>query len=137
MQLEQAGWLPLVGSVIVATDGPTCGERIIDYFVVPHLLRPHVVAVQRLEGAGTSPHTPIRLLVQGDCRSGAVRVDAGAGGEYDFGGGEGELEPEQSRVSLGDAVVEVRRRTATRARSPAARGAQTSGASPYLQLEFM
>ena len=52
----------------------TCGDRCIDFFVIERRLRPYVVAVQRLEGAGTSPHCPVRILLDGACRRDLVRT---------------------------------------------------------------
>ena len=73
-ELRASNWLSLVDGVTVAADGPSCGDRTIDFFVVPKVLRSHVVAVQRLESAGTAPHTPVRILIRGDCRRAVVRA---------------------------------------------------------------
>ncbi len=72
--LGEAGLLQLVGGGAMAPQGPTCGDRCIDFFVIERRLRPYVVAVQRLEGAGTSPHCPVRILMDGACRRDMVRT---------------------------------------------------------------
>ena len=71
--LETADWLARIDGVTVAPEGPTCGGRCLDFFVVPRLLRPYVVVVQRLEGSGIATHDLVRLLLRGNCRGSLVR----------------------------------------------------------------
>ena len=37
-ELQQTGWLKQIGGVIVAPKAPTCGDRVIDFFVVAECL---------------------------------------------------------------------------------------------------
>ncbi len=71
--LASAGWLSVVNGIIVAPSGPTCNEKVYDFFVISKGLSPSVVGVQRVDNAGLSPHYPARLLLRGDARRHAVR----------------------------------------------------------------
>ncbi len=68
-QLRSTGWLDYVNGVIVAPTEPTCGDRVIDYFVVSRGLEHSVAAVYKLHDAGFDPHAPIRLLLRASPRS--------------------------------------------------------------------
>ena len=67
-ELERSGWLQLVSGCIVAPVTPTCGEKVLDFFIVPTAIRHAVVAVQVLTGAGITPHSSVRLLLRADVR---------------------------------------------------------------------
>lgn len=73
-ELEHARWPELVGGCVAAPSAPSCGARVLDFFVVERRLRPFVVATQVLTGAGISPHSPVRLLLGGACRRDFVRM---------------------------------------------------------------
>ena len=71
--LRATGWLELVAATIVALDLPTCGDRILDYFVVPTKLASSVLAVGIVPDAGVSPHSAVRLIMRSSPRSTMVR----------------------------------------------------------------
>ena len=73
-ELEHANWFQMSGGAPAAPMEPTCGERCIDFFVVSQPLRKHVIAVQRLERSGITPHCPVRLLLDGACRNETTRA---------------------------------------------------------------
>ena len=63
----------MVSGCIVAPVTPTCGEKVLDLFIVPTAIRHAVVAVQVLTGAGVTPHSPVRLLLRADVRHLQIR----------------------------------------------------------------
>ena len=69
--LQRAGWLELVGGSSVAPDGPTCGGRTLDFFVVPKCMSPLVVQVMTIVDWGPAPHHGVRLVLRGRGRHGA------------------------------------------------------------------
>jgi len=71
--LLKSGWLDTVDGELCFPDNPSCGDRTLDYFVVPKRFKHRVVAVQCLSDAALSPHVPVRLLVRGDGRCDLVR----------------------------------------------------------------
>ena len=71
--LAASNWLNIVDGVIFATEQPTCGDNVYDYFVVHKSLAHAVAGVQRIEDGGLRPHWPTRLLMRGDAKRFAVR----------------------------------------------------------------
>ena len=68
-ELSNIGWTDMVGGVIKATEGPTCGAHRYDFFVVETSLAPAVAGVQRITDAGLNPHIPARhILKASECR---------------------------------------------------------------------
>jgi len=71
--LVKSGWLQLIDGVLCFPESPTCGDMVLDYFIVPRRFVHRVVVVQCLSDAGLSPHLPVRMLIRGDCRCDLVR----------------------------------------------------------------
>ena len=69
----QTGWLKLVRRVTLAPTVHTCGQRIIDFFVVSDGLRHAAQAVYTIGDGGFYPHCPVRLLLQGTARATVAR----------------------------------------------------------------
>ena len=62
-ELKKTGWLQVVGRRVVVPNFPTCGDRIIDFFVIGERLA-HVAPKAYTIGDGTFyPHRPTRLLM--------------------------------------------------------------------------
>jgi len=100
-ELEASGWLKLVGGKIVAPAVPTCGKRIIDFFVVSLDLAEAVMGVKTVGDALCKPHRPVRLYLRARPRMMVVRTLKSLGTleaeqprgpaykwEYDVGGAE-------------------------------------------------
>ena len=62
------------GGTIFAPELTTCNGTIFDFFIVTNNFAHAVAGVQRIEGVGTSPHFPVRLLLRGDARRFTVRT---------------------------------------------------------------
>ena len=71
--VRASGWPGVIGGVLFAPSLPTCHGSTYDYFVVASSLAHTVVAAQRVEEVGPSPHFPARLIIGGDVRWLAVR----------------------------------------------------------------
>jgi len=89
-ELRETGWLKTIKGTIYAPDAPTCGDRVIDYFVVSDGLAQAgaVVAACTIGDAGFNPHSPARLIVKTKSREVMVRhlkVPAGFGSDLPFG----------------------------------------------------
>ena len=54
-ELERSGWLQLISGSIVAPTTPTCGEEVLDFFIVLTGIRHAIADVQVLTGAGITP----------------------------------------------------------------------------------
>lgn len=63
-QLQQSGWLELVGGVVIAPTGPTCNESVYEYFVVSESLMYAVNSNAVVRDAGLEPHSPVRLFLR-------------------------------------------------------------------------
>ena len=63
---RDTGWLKAVKGVIYAPEAPTCGDRVLDYFVVSEDLAQAwaIVATYVIGDAGFGPHIPVRLIVK-------------------------------------------------------------------------
>ena len=72
--LRGTGFLELVRGCIQATGQATCNDNEYDYFVIDRRLTPAVASVRRIGDAGTSPHSPVRLLLRGRPRSHVIKV---------------------------------------------------------------
>ena len=72
-QLALSGWPDIVQGRVVQPVGPTCNDRVIDFFVVSHHLASSVVGAQRIIDAGVRPHFPVRLLLRPTVSLGNVR----------------------------------------------------------------
>jgi hypothetical protein len=86
--LKATGWLQTVKGVIHAPAASTCGDRIIDFFVVSACFSQAVVATCVIGDGGFKPHSPVRLIVKSDARSLMVRqlkVPVGFGAESQHG----------------------------------------------------
>ena len=57
----------------VAPELPTCNGKVFDVFVVTNNFIHTVAGAQRINGVGTTPHFPARLLLRGDARRFDVR----------------------------------------------------------------
>ena len=73
-QLEETGWLKLVGGVIVAPKMATCKGRTIDFFVVAKSVAGSVVGVKVVGDALFKPHCPVRLFINARPRLMTVRM---------------------------------------------------------------
>ena len=62
--LQKSGWVDMIKGQIIAPEIPTCSSSTLDFFVVSKQLVPAVHAVQVIQDVGTSPHQPVRLLIQ-------------------------------------------------------------------------
>ena len=62
-------WPQMVGGVVRAPQVPTCGDAILDYWMVSKGLDESVELCRTLEDAGTSPHKGSRLTIRGDART--------------------------------------------------------------------
>ena len=72
-ELLQTGWLKLVQGVTVAPNVQTCGQRVIDFFVVSEGLQQAAPAVYTIGDGGFYPHCPVRLLLRGRATTTVVR----------------------------------------------------------------
>ena len=72
--LARSGFLAMINGTIVAPELPTCNGKVFDYFVVTNNFLHAVAGAQRIEGVGTHPHYPVRLLLRGDARRFAIRT---------------------------------------------------------------
>ena len=72
-ELQASGFLNLVKGELKTSGAATCGDKEYDYFIVDRRLAPLVVAVGQIVDAGTSPHTPVRLILRGRPRQHLVR----------------------------------------------------------------
>ena len=73
-QLEGTGWLKMVGGKIISPNHPTCKNRVIDFFVVSNNLVGMVVGAITVGDALCKPHCPVRLYLEADARTMAVRM---------------------------------------------------------------
>jgi hypothetical protein len=71
--LARSAFLAMVRGTIFASELPTCNGKVFDFFVVTNNFVHAVAGVQRINGVGTEPHFPARLLLRGDARRFAVR----------------------------------------------------------------
>ena len=71
--LAKSGFLGMVNGTVFAPSLPTCNGKKYNYFVVTNNFSHAVAGVQRIEGVGTQPHFPSRLLLRGDARRFMVR----------------------------------------------------------------
>ena len=67
--LRNTGFLDLVDGVFQAPTDPTCGPRVLDYFIVSRSLSPAVFAVHVVADGAFSPHSPVRLFLRASPRS--------------------------------------------------------------------
>lgn len=74
-ELRITGWLKTVKGVIYAPEAPTCGDRVLDYFVVSEELAQSwaIVAACVIVDATFAPHSPVRLIVKAFARTIMVR----------------------------------------------------------------
>ena len=72
-QVGSTNILDVMCGQIVAPTMPTCHQSVYDYFVVPRCIAHAVVAVQRIDDAGLSPHWPTRLVLRSDMQRMRVR----------------------------------------------------------------
>ena len=73
-QLTDTGWLELVkGAVIVAPGVPTCGKRVLDYFVVCRHLAHAAPVARTLSDHELPDHSPTRLYLRAAPRAVLVR----------------------------------------------------------------
>ena len=74
-ELRSTGWLKIVKGVIYAPEAPTCGERVMDYFVVCEGLSQAsaIVAACVIGDQTFGPHSPVRLMVKANTRTVMVR----------------------------------------------------------------
>lgn len=74
-ELRSTGWLKIVRGVIYAPEAPTCGERVMDYFVVCEgLSQTSVIVDACVIGDQTfGPHSLVRLMVKANTRTVMVR----------------------------------------------------------------
>jgi hypothetical protein len=87
-ELLQTGWLRLVGGVICAPKAATCGDRVLDFFVVSEKIHHAVKMVCNVGDSLCSPHSPTRIMVDSSARVTMVRqllVPAGFGARLPFG----------------------------------------------------
>ena len=71
--LQSNGWARRLGSEIFAPDGPTCGDKCYDYFMVNSSLAHACAGTQRITDVGVRPHRATRLLIAGSARRAMVR----------------------------------------------------------------
>ena len=71
--IARSGFLQMVDGVLFHTNSPTCGNNTRDYFIVHRSLAHAVIGIQRVDGVGLHPHSPVRLILRGDSRRFAVR----------------------------------------------------------------
>ena len=67
------GWNSLSAS-IVAPSERTCGNRVIDFFVVSDVLVPRIASVRVVDELEAAPHSPVRLTLQTDATPVLERV---------------------------------------------------------------
>lgn len=72
-ELSETGWLKTVKRVIFASAASTCGDRVIDYFVVSSDFAHAKVATCVIGDAGFAPHRPVRRIVRSNARTLMVR----------------------------------------------------------------
>ena len=75
-ELIDTGWLAVVKGKVVYPSGKTCTAgvgRTIDFFVISLDMDPYVVGAFNITDAGTSPHSPVRLIVSGKPRDDGMR----------------------------------------------------------------
>ena len=89
-ELRSTGWLNIVKGVIDAPTAPTCGDRVMDYFVVSECLsQVWAIVVACVIGDQTfGPHSPVRLIVKANSRTVMVRelkVPVGFSADLPFG----------------------------------------------------
>ena len=74
-ELRSTGWLKTVKGVIYAPEAPTCGDRVLDYYVVSEELAQAwaIVAACVIGDATFGPHRPVRLIVKATTRTVMVR----------------------------------------------------------------
>ena len=63
----------MVGGTIVAPKHPTCGDRILDYFVVKCSLGHAAEIACAIADEGFGPHYPVRLYIEADARHAMAR----------------------------------------------------------------
>ena len=73
-QLEDTGWLAMVGGKIVAPQLETCFHRVIDFFVVSNNMAEMVVGAATIDDALCKPHKPVRLYLRAGVRTMVVRA---------------------------------------------------------------
>ena len=64
--VADANWPQVLGGTIAAPSAPTCNGKTYDFFIICDKLAPLVSAVQVIDDAGLSPHSPCRLLLRAD-----------------------------------------------------------------------
>jgi hypothetical protein len=72
-QVSSTNILEIMCGQIVAPTMPTCHQSVYDYFIVPKCIAHAVIAVQRIDDAGLSPHWPTRLVLRSDMQRMRVR----------------------------------------------------------------
>ena len=72
--LLATNWVKLVKGNLQAPQLPTCNAATYDYFVVSGSLSHAIHGIQRVDGVGMHPHSPVRLLLRGDARRYMVRT---------------------------------------------------------------
>ncbi len=70
--LVESGWLDVLGAIVVAPDEPTCGEALLDYFIIDKRLAAFVDKVEVVE-VGTRPHKAVRRTLKGTLRGEMAR----------------------------------------------------------------
>ena len=71
--LRASKWPEMMHGVIHASSLPTCGNNIIDFFLVCAALSPYVLFTQLLNDAGVKPHRGSRIAISGAPRQRLVR----------------------------------------------------------------
>ena len=89
-ELQKTGWLKIIKGVIYAPDAPTCGDRVLDYFIVSEGLAQSwaIVATCIIGDATFGPHSPVRLIVKANKRTALIRelkVPVGFKADLPFG----------------------------------------------------
>ena len=72
-ELTQTGWLRLVGGVRCAPRAASCGDRLLDFFVVAEKVHHAVKMVCNVGDSLCTPHSPTRLFMDANARVAMVR----------------------------------------------------------------
>ena len=72
--LEQTGWMKMIGGVIVAPEMATCHKRTIDFFVISEGLASSSRGAVTVGDALCKPHKPARLYLEAGARRTVIRT---------------------------------------------------------------
>ena len=75
-ELNDTGWLQLVGGEVVAPISATCNDRTLDYFVVAQQFRHNVLGCCTVCDAGLNPHSTARIYLNDRAVTAWVRQPA-------------------------------------------------------------